>query len=244
MKVAGRLLILYFWRCARVSADHSHYTMLFSQETRAIIFDMDGTLVDSIPFHQEVWLRFLGNHGIHIRPEDFHAQNHGTLQEMIRRFFPHEKSLEKKAELGEEKEITFRKLYKPYLEEIEGLTDFLSQLKTRQISIHLATMGDQNNIDFTLEGVGIRHFFDSMTGGHDVLKGKPDPEIFFKALSKTGFGKDECLVFEDSGGGIRAATAAGLRVVGITTSHSRRELLDMGCIAAFTDFTEIIPLLK
>jgi beta-phosphoglucomutase len=211
---------------------------------RTILFDMDGTLVDSIPFHQEAWLRFLGNHGIHLRPEDFHAQNHGTIHEMIGRFFPHVKSLEKRAELGEEKEITYRKIYQPYLKEVAGLSPFLRELKNREISIHLATMGDQNNIDFTLDGLGIRNFFDTTTGGHEVLKGKPNPEIFIKSLEKTGLKKEECLVVEDSGGGIRAALAAGLKVIGIATSHTRKELIEMGCEAAFTDFTEIAPSFK
>lgn len=211
---------------------------------RAILFDMDGTLVDSIPFHQEAWLRFLGNHGIHLRPEDFHAQNHGTIHEMIGRFFPHEKSQDKRIELGEEKEITYRQIYRPHLREIDGLTPFLNHLKSFGISIHLATMGDQKNIDFTLEGLGIRHFFDTVTGGHEVRRGKPNPEIFLKSLGKAGAKKDECLVFEDSGGGIRSALAAGLPVIGIATSHTKKELVDMGCTTAYADFKEIQPLIK
>lgn len=211
---------------------------------QAILFDMDGTLVDSIPFHQEAWLRFLGNYGIHLRPEDFHAQNHGTIHEMIARFFPHEKSLEKRAELGEEKEITYRKIYQAELTEVGGLGLFLQKLQNRGISMHLATMGDQNNIDFTLDGLGIRGYFQTITGGHEVLKGKPDPEIFLKSLEKSGVRKEACLAFEDSGGGIRSALAAGLPVVGIATSHSKRELMEMGCFAAFADFTEAVTQLE
>lgn len=211
---------------------------------QAVFFDMDGTLVDSIPFHQEAWLTFLGNHGIHLRPEDFHAQNHGTIHEMIRRFFPHESSREKRMELGEEKEITFRNIYKPYLKEINGLTPFLERLKNAEISLHLSTMGDQNNIDFTLDGLGIRQFFDTITGGHEVLKGKPDPEIFLKSLEKSGVKPDKALVFEDSGGGIRSAKAAGLKVIGIASTHSKKELIEMGCETAFSNFKEILEEIK
>ncbi len=213
--------------------------MEISKDIRAVLFDMDGTLADSIPFHREAWLRFLGSHGIHLRPEDFHAQNHGTIHEMVARFFPHV-THEKRTELGEEKEITYRKIYRPHLKEVAGLTPFLRQLEALDISAHLATMGDQNNIDFTLDGLGIRGFFRSVTGGHEVLKGKPDPEIFLKSLEKTGLKKSECLVFEDSGGGIRSALAAGLRVIGIATSHSQKELIEMGCEAAYPDFTALL----
>jgi beta-phosphoglucomutase len=205
---------------------------------------MDGTMVDNIPFHQESWLKFLSNHGIHLSPEDFHAQNHGTIHEMIRRFFSHESSREKRIELGEEKELTYRSLYRPYLKEMEGLGLFLEHLKNRGLSIHLATMGDQKNIDFTLDGLGVRHFFDTITGGHEVLKGKPDPEIFLRSLEKSGARLENVLVFEDSGGGIRAAKSAGLAVIGIATTHSKKELMEMGCVAAFADFVEVLKEMK
>ncbi|AMQ56198.1 HAD family hydrolase [Algoriphagus sanaruensis] len=209
-------------------------------EVKHVFFDMDGTMVDSIPFHQESWLRFLSNHGIHLRPEEFRAQNHGTIHEMIRRFFPHEKSSQRILELGEEKEYTYRQLYSSYLVEIKGLSSFLEHLKTNGISIHLSTMGDQNNIDFILDGLELRHFFKTITGGHEVFKGKPDPEIFELSLKKAGAKPAESIVFEDSGGGIRAAKAAGLRVLGLATTHSKRELIELGWLAAYHDFSEIL----
>lgn len=209
-----------------------------------IFFDMDGTLVDSIPFHQEAWLKFLSNHGIHLKPEEFHAQNHGNIHEMIRKFFPHESSSEKRFELGEEKEITFRRLYQPHLKEIEGVSSFLDYLKAQKKSLHLSTMGDQNNIDFTLEGIGITEYFKTITGGLEVLKGKPDPEIFLKSMEKAGAKPQSSLVFEDSGGGIRSAKTAGIRVIGIASTHSKKELIEMGCLAAFSNFTELLDLLK
>ena len=212
--------------------------------SRAIFFDMDGTLVDSIPFHQEAWLKFLSNHGIHLRPEDFPAQNHGNIHEMIGRFFPHVTSEEKRQELGEEKETTFRKIYQPYLAEIKGLTRFLEAVKRRNISIHLSTMGDQTNINFTIDGLGIRSFFDTMTGGHEVQKGKPDPEIFLKTLQKSGVKAEQAVVFEDSGGGIRSAKSAGLKVIGMATTHTKKELLEMGCAVAFSDFEEALTALE
>jgi len=214
-------------------------TSIFESK-KAILFDMDGTLIDNIPFHQEAWIRFLGNNGIHLLPEDFHAQNHGTLPEMIGRFFPHVDSRAKRIELGEEKEATYRSIYKPFLKEIAGLIPFLEFLHSQKIDCHLATMGDQTNIDFTLGGLRIAHFFKTTTGGHEVLKGKPDPEIFLKSLEKAGVKAGEALVFEDSGGGIRSAKAAGLSVIGIATTHTKKELLEIGCEAAFSDFNDVI----
>ncbi|WP_268034497.1 HAD family hydrolase [Algoriphagus sp. PAP.12] len=207
---------------------------------QGVIFDMDGTLVDSIPYHLQSWIIFLEKNGITIREEDFHAQNHGTLQEMIMRFFPNEKSADRIYELGEEKEETFRELYRPHMKEVPGVTPFLKTLSNQNKSIHLATMGEQDNIDYTIDHIDIRSFFQSLTGGHEVKNGKPDPEIFLKALDKAQIQAENAIVFEDSSGGIRAALGAGIPVFGIATTHTPQELENMGCQKAFLNFDEAL----
>lgn len=203
---------------------------------KAVIFDMDGTLVDNIPFHKESWMIFLKKHNINLNPDDFHAQNHGNISAMIRRFFGNDIDGRKAAELGEEKEEIYRELYKNSMEEIKGLTSFLKNLRESKIKISLATMGDINNINFILDGLKIREFFHSISGGDDIVNGKPDPEIFNLAVEKLGFRKDECIIFEDSPGGILSAKNAGVDTAGITTSHSEDELKENGCIFTFKDY--------
>ncbi len=205
---------------------------------KAVIFDMDGTLVDSIPYHREVWLTFLRNHGIQLDEESFHAQNHGTIEEMMFRFFGSSLTKSQLLQFSEVKEQTYREMYSTQIKEVEGLTNFLESIFLRKVRIGLATMGDQNNIDFTLDSLGIRRFFHSTTGGHEVTKGKPDPEIYELALTKIGMKASDCLAFEDSIGGVRSAISAGIRVVGITTTHTREELLDFGCARTIDGFGE------
>ncbi len=200
---------------------------------------MDGTLVNNIPYHEKSWISFFNLNGINISPESFSAQNHGTIDEMITRFFGNELSDEKLKDLGQNKEQTYRDLYKNDLIEIAGLTAFLKDLKQKNIKIGLATMGDLPNIDFILDGLDIRNYFDKITGGHEVSKGKPDPEIFLKSVEKLKIKPEECLVFEDSLGGIQSALNASLKVVGVTTSHAEKELLDFGCIKAIDDFENV-----
>lgn len=207
---------------------------------KAVIFDMDGTLVDSIPYHQEAWLTFLRNHGIFLNNESFHAQNHGTIEEMMFRFFGSNLTESQLLEFSEEKERTYREMYSTQIKEVEGLTNFLELIFFQKVKIGLATMGDQNNIDFTIDSLGIRHFFHSTTGGHEVGKGKPDPEIYELALTKIGVKAKNCLAFEDSIGGVRSAISAGIRVVGITTTHTREELLDFGCARTIDGFGELL----
>lgn len=203
---------------------------------KAVIFDMDGTLVDSISYHKKAWLSFLQSHEINLDEQIFDAQNHGTIEEMMFRFFGPNLTNSQLIKFSEEKEDTYRQLFRPEIRELQGLTVFLKSIFLQKVKIGLATMGDQNNIDFTLDSLVIRGYFHSTTGGHEVRKGKPDPEIYELALTKIGVKAKDCLAFEDSLGGVKAAISAGIDVIGITTSHSRGELLGFGCIETIDNF--------
>jgi beta-phosphoglucomutase len=208
-------------------------------ETKAIIFDMDGTLVDNMQFHIEAWLVFLKKHNILLNPREFQAQNRGNIDEMIRRFFGMEIPYEKVRELGQEKESIYRSSYRNYIKEIKGLTGFLTKMRENNIRAALATMGDMPNIDFILDELGIRSFFCSITGGHEITRGKPDPEIFELSLKKLGLSNKDCIVVEDSIDGVKSALNAGIKAIGITTSHNGEELRRNGCFYTMPDFAEM-----
>lgn len=207
---------------------------------KAIIFDMDGTLVDNIPYHKQAWILFLQKYGFKMDTNSFNAQNHGTIDEMIVRFFGKNLSEKTIKELGKEKEKTYRSLYKPYIKEVTGLKFFLQDLEKKQIKIMLATMGDKDNINFILESLNIMSSFSSITGGNEITKGKPDPEIYNSVLSKNNLKNNECIAIEDSIGGIQSALDAGLQVIGITTTHTKSELIDAGCYKVIDDFTNTL----
>lgn len=213
--------------------------MLDANNLKAIIFDMDGTLVDSIPFHKEAWLIFLKKHNVLLNPEEFQAQNHGNIDEMIRRFFGQDLPDEKVIQLGQEKENTYRELYKNHIHEIAGLTSLLNKMNDLEIKASLATMGDTPNIDFVLDKLSIKKYFHSLTGGHEITNGKPDAEIFNLALKKLNLNSSDCIVIEDSIDGVISATQAGIKVIGITTSYSEDELKANGCFYVISDFHEL-----
>ena len=211
-------------------------------EFKAAIFDMDGTLVDSMPHHHIAWMAFLKQHKLSISAEEFEEEYHkGTLIEVMERLFPKIKDEKELRSIGDQKEALFRNLYAPYVEPIKGLIPFLEHLKTMEVPMGLATMGDQNNIDFTLDKIHISHFFKATTGGHQVKKGKPDPEIFLMTAKKLGIPHEQCLAFEDTRSGIQSAQAAGMQVVGVATQFTPEVLVhQLDCLMAISDFTEIL----
>ena len=210
--------------------------MMIIKNTRAIIFDMDGTLTNSISYHKEAWIRFLKKYNIYLESNQFNAQNHGTIDEMIIRFFGDSVDLNTIKDLGQEKERIYRELYRNDIKEIDGLTNFLIELKSKNIKIGLATNCDTPNIDFVLESLNIKKYFDVIIGGHEVVYGKPNPEIYISILNRLGIMNHEAIVIEDSEGGILSALKAGINVVGITTSHNADELRKYGCYETIDDF--------
>jgi HAD superfamily hydrolase (TIGR01509 family) len=195
----------------------------------AIIFDMDGVIVDSNPFHKISLRQFCAQHGHHLSDEELLNKIYGrTNNDWIRNLFgdlPKERILE----LGEEKEKLFRALYKNEIEPLAGLENFLKSLDATEITKAIGTSAPRSNVDFVLEATRLGKYFTTILDQSDVEHGKPNPEIYLKVAKRIGFNPGQCIVFEDSLSGVEAAQKAGSKVVGVTTTHSREEL-------AHTDF--------
>jgi len=192
---------------------------------KAVLFDMDGVVIDNLPYHVDAWLLYCERHGIHLTREIFYKDLNGlnskdTFEWLLKR----EITREEINEFEEEKEQIYRGFYKPFLAPAPGLMDFLALLKAHGIKTALGTSAGPGNIDFILDGLGIRSKFDAVIGGAEVTKGKPDPEIYVRAAGLVHVSPENCWVIEDSLQGIEAGLSAGMKVVGITTSHSSDEL--------------------
>ena len=192
---------------------------------RAVLFDMDGVVIDNLPYHVDAWLLYCERHGIHLTREIFYKDLNGlnskdTFEWLLKREITREEIIE----MEEEKEENHRGFYKPFLSPAPGLMDFLALLKANGIKTALGTSAGPGNIDFILDGLGIRAEFDAVIGGAEVTKGKPDPEIYVRAAGLVHVSPEDCWVIEDSLQGIEAGLSAGMKVVGMTTSHSPDEL--------------------
>lgn len=140
-------------------------------------------------------------------------------------------------ELLKEKEEFYRKEYAPYLVAINGLETFLTELKNDGIKMAMATSATVEDIDFILNKIPIRNDFDEIVNSSMVSKPKPNPQIFLKAAELLNTAPSNCVVFEDSLAGIKAANDAGMKVVAITTGHKAEDLYPVDLV--INDYTQL-----
>lgn len=209
---------------------------------KAVLFDMDGVVVDNLTYHVEAWLLYCERHGIPLTSEVFYRELNGmNSKDTFEWLYKKEMTRAEIEVLEEEKEILYRGFYKDHMKPAKGLLEFLKLLRLNGIKTALATSAGPGNIDFIVDGLGIRDQFDAIIGGAEVKKGKPDPEIYLKAADLVGAQPADCWVIEDSLQGVSAGLNAGMRVVGVTTSHTADELAHTNLIVAdFIDLFEKI----
>ena len=208
---------------------------------KALIFDMDGTLIDNMKYHKQSWIELFKFHRLDLDYQTFDTKYHkGSLVEIMGRLFPHIRDEKELFRIGSYKEEMYRELYRPHVKAIGGLHSFLDIQAKKNIPMGIATMGDQHNIDFIFEALQLNSYFHSTTGGHQVKHGKPHPEIFLTAAEKLNVAPEDCLAFEDTRSGVTAAKAAGMNVIGVTTMFDKNTLMDLGCIQVIDDFNSLI----
>ena len=190
-----------------------------------LIFDMDGVIVDNHKWHFKAWKEFGRRHGLNITKNAFSNFFGSTNLVSMNSLFGNELTITQIDALSNEKEAIYRELYYPHIKPVKGLPDFLQYASERSIPIALATSAPSENIKFTLEGTGLKDFFTVVTDSSMVSHGKPDPEVYTITAEKLGVQPIECIVFEDSVPGILSAQNAGMRVIGIATTHKSDKLL-------------------
>lgn len=211
-------------------------------ETRAFIFDMDGTIVDNMHFHTEAWGKMLAENGVKMNAHDFLVKTAGKTNREIMPTIFGDISEERIAELAERKESLYRESFLPNRKAINGVVEFLTEAQKLGIKMAVATAAPVANMKFILDGLDLRRFFGAVTTAADVKKGKPDPEVFLKSAEKLGVAPENCIVFEDAVGGFEAAHRAGMKSVGIATVNSIEDILKIDSVVeAHKDFACLKP---
>lgn len=190
----------------------------------AIIWDLDGVLVDTGVYHFSAWKETLKRRGIDFSQEDFRQTFGMRNEEIIGKIMGDSISPENMQLIAREKEAAFRSQITGNLKALPGVMKLLKDLKYGNYKMALATSTPMENVKAILAALGIKDYFDAIVSDEDVKKGKPDPEVFLKAAGKLGVRVDNCLVFEDSIAGTEAARAAGMRCIAVTTTNPAEKL--------------------
>ena len=203
----------------------------------AVIFDMDGVIVDSNPWHTVSLREFCERHGYHLSDSYLKEHVYGRANKDWLPALFGELTEEKIRELSGEKEALFREIYRDKITPISGLIPFLEALETHHIPKAIATSAPGENVTFTLENTGTSKFFDVILDESHISNGKPDPEIYLKTAARINYPPERCIVFEDSLSGVESAHRAGCKVIGITTTHTTDEFKNT--VAVIDDFTQL-----
>lgn len=204
----------------------------------AIIFDMDGVLVDNGRFHFQSWKAMANKLEFDLTEKYFREHMSGRRAiDTLRHLAKSKLSLKELNKLDAEKEFIYRQLYKGHIKPVKGLKRFLTLLKRHRIKIALATSAPKENVDFTLTAIKMGSFFNVIVGKNHVSKGKPHPEVYLKAAKLLTIDPKNCIVIEDALNGIEAAKRAKMKVIAITTTNKAHELLRADLV--IKDFTKI-----
>lgn len=189
------------------------------QAKRAALWDVDGTLIDSRRYHWLSWRGALAEENFRVTPEQFASSFGRRNDEILRGYFP-SYSDEDIARVGHAKEETYRRLVRTHgIELLPGVHRWLYSLKVEGWLQAVASSAPLKNLEAIIHALGLEDYFSAVASAEDVTEGKPDPQVFLVAAAKLGVEPAACVVVEDAPAGTEAARRAGMRCVGVLSSH-------------------------
>ncbi|HEY9722865.1 MAG TPA: HAD family phosphatase [Oscillatoriaceae cyanobacterium] len=194
----------------------------------AVLFDMDGVIVDNMPLHRAVWAEFARSYGLSPSEAELRKLDGRRAVDIIRAFFGDLDEAEV-ARRAKARETLYReRLGESPLHAVPGVRNYLAALEAAGIPRVLATSATPDNAATVLSRLKLENHFSARVTSVDVQRGKPDPQVYCIAAARANVSPEACLVVEDALPGVQAAKAAGARCLGLTTSESAERLREAG----------------
>lgn len=206
---------------------------------KALLFDIDGTLVNNMMVHHRAWQRKLKELGLDYSLERVKEEIHGVNLEILERLFGDRFTHEERVQIAWDKEAAYREIFAAELmaNVVPGTLEFINRAAKLGIPMAVGTAGPAENAFFIVDGLNLREKMGHIVHSGMVSKGKPDPEVFQQAADGIGVRLQDCIIFEDSVTGAKAANNAGSPVVLLTTTHVEDEFSDVQVANFRPDFT-------
>jgi len=191
-----------------------------ARRVAGVIFDIDGTLLDNMPFHIEAFEAFTAAHGLPPLTLEMRKWMDGRRNaDIFPRLFERTLTEAEIAGLSHEKESAYRRLSAGRLKPLAGLMRLVDGLDAAAVPIALATSAPRENVEHTLRELDLASRLTVIARSDEVAHGKPEPDVFLEAARKLGVDATDCVAFEDAPMGVVAAVRAGMTTVAITTSY-------------------------
>ena len=208
---------------------------------KAFLFDLNGTMINDMKFHADAWHTIITEKlGLKISYDDVKKEMYGKNEELLVRVFGKDYFTPEQVEtISIEKEKRYQEAYLPSLKLIDGLHQFLVKAKDNGIKMAIGSAAIPFNIDFVIDKLGIRSYFDAIVSANDVRLSKPDPETFINAAISLGVKPEDSVVFEDVPKGVESAKRGNMNCFVLTTTHNIEEFKNfdniLGYIADYND---------
>jgi len=206
---------------------------------KAFLFDLDGTLIDTMPWHFKTWQLVVKEMGSPLQGTELMNELYGNGAELMNRLVPGRIFTEAEAKtIVDAKEERYRQLYGKQITVLEGAREFLEEAKKLNIPMGIGTASNQANIDFALDQLQLHAYFHAIVGADDVELSKPHPETWLKLAEALQAKPEHCIVFEDAPKGVEAAQKAGMKAVAITGHYTANDFGD------YNNILKIVPSLN
>ena len=196
----------------------------------AVIWDMDGVIADTAPYHFKAWQAVFPKRGVSFTEEDFKHHFGQRDDTIIRDTFRGKIATGEIEAIALEKEETFRREVAQNVKPFPGAIELIRSLKERGMKTAIASSAPMENIQLLLGNLGVIDYFQAIVSGREVTEGKPSPQAFLLAAKRLAVNPENRVVFEDAVAGVAAAGRAGMKCLAVTNNHSRESLMEADLI--------------